>query len=331
MDLECIWAVSDFLNAPQIPSIGEEDAPPPCALAAALRVDLGLSESEAECIEESPDVMEIILDYSKNNSVINPCSPGESTQDILHDAISNACSSGGIEEIADIYEGFPATDHIVIFGGIENYCPRLACLLNKLKDQELPQESSLCEMFNNLHSDDLVIYMGLKQFNAPQYNPSATAGTRISEGTLIIEFNSNKCELEDRNILDLLDDIQHELVHVDIDRVLLDDYNWDGNPSTKLTPLQEWLGNDYESNSDYMLHRYMLENYLADMVSTYIELNDGQGTYNDFVAHVMNGIPADLYSYIEVTPEGYTALYQQYLNYISVARPITTNLNECEE
>ncbi len=77
-------------------------------------------------------------------------------------------------------------------------------------------------------------------------------------------------------------------------------------------------------------HSLMLEHYLNEMVNSLIEMNNGVGTYYDFVGLVLNGFPIEVLNYCGYTLQGVQVHYNNFLNFVQQPGGVNEMLLSCE-
>ncbi|MEZ4907074.1 MAG: hypothetical protein R2771_05410 [Saprospiraceae bacterium] len=138
------------------------------------------------------DIQQIIAD----NTLIDPCNPQLSTEDILNDFANNNCSDLSIctKSLDELYEDIGKD------GGKLNRtesfinCKALNCILDDLIDTE---SSNFCDLVNNIEGDIKII--DLKIGDSSEFpNPKQKGYTYIDQetGRITIKFNPLFCTAE---------------------------------------------------------------------------------------------------------------------------------------
>src|SRR5690606_2788001 len=85
----------------------------PCIYSELLQVLLSISEEDAVCLSANQAVADEVIDWIVQEAVIDVCDPDRTTNEILAEAVSAACGSGGIDEMSDLYAAFSNEDYII--------------------------------------------------------------------------------------------------------------------------------------------------------------------------------------------------------------------------
>ncbi len=86
---------------------------------------------------------------------------------------------------------------------------------------------------------------------------------------------------------------------------------------------------EYGGQSGENEHNLMLEHYLDDMVNSLIEMNNGIGSYGEFVGLILNGFSIDVLNYCGISLQYVQEKYAEYLLFIQQPGHINSVLSSC--
>jgi hypothetical protein len=330
MDLNCIWEISDFIQNPGGgPVIGDENEGPACATSYYLGDVLGLTSEEIQCISTSQNIADEIYQLFQNNNILDVCDFARTSEDILGNAISNACQSNGISSMDELYSVMAEEEKILIVQNFSNSCPKYYCVFEAMMNGPFGSEL-VCDILSGFDEDtESPLFVRAFDFSIAQnYNPSSVAVVEVIGGTVNLTINTKLCNAASSRFA--FETLQHELVHADIQRRLLEDYNWNGNGLTYLVALNQLAYEIYGEDVTPNEHAIMIQHYLDIMIDGLIQMNGGVGTYDDFVGLVLTGFPPEVYTYINLTTSDVMSLYYDYLNATTGQGNINNVLINCD-
>lgn len=300
-----------------------------CLYAKTLQSLLNISEQEALCVSANPEVAEEVIGWIAEGSVIDVCSPERATDDILEDAISAACGAGGIGELGDIIGKFDQADYIIINPNLKTECPLYDCIMRKMINNGTLGTQLVCSLLSNFEAvDGQHLQMVPGAFAYPNQNPNAYAATAVVEGRICIFVNTIKCNSIDA--IDVFETIQHELIHADIRRRLLEDYSWNGDELNISESFLKMVELEYGAQATLSDHELMLDYYLDLMVESLIAANDNVGTREDFIGLVLNGFEEEVLNSCGLAFEDVSVAYNNYLTFISQPGNLSSIFTECD-
>ena len=187
-------------------------------------------------------------------------------------------------------------------------------------DSEGISTNFICNLFTPFNGDEgLNLGFRATNFEEADLNPSGLAATSFIPGNnsnLIIKINSSTCETS--SSLDIFETLQHELIHADLKRRLLQEYGYVPSPGESFQDAFDQLVLEtYGGAASQDEHLIMVTEYLDIAVNSLIEMNGGVGTYNDFVGIVLNGFPLDILEAAGYTEEGVTAIILNSFEFIN--------------
>ena len=285
----------------------------------ALIQQLHLSPEEQACLDGAGGIYSELADILGNN-LISPCSLILTPEELMRNAIENmaTCSLDGFyDALNELNE-----DYIRTSKGVKQECPKIACIIEKITTGSLAS-SFICDLLNNFENSKTVhfIYKSKDFTINPDIPDNADAATGVLpinplNPVIVLNTTFNSAICENSDLLYLLETIQHELVHADIKRRLVEEFNWDpSNEGTLLETFSILVLETFGENSTIAEHELMLEYYLQKMVDSLIEMNNGVGNYNDFVGLILDGMPVDILNYCGYSVEDVQQKYNQYLSF----------------
>jgi hypothetical protein len=328
MDVSCMWEISDFVENSGGPSIDEEDEGPLCALEYYIGAVFGLSEQEIECISGNYSVLTELENIIHNGNVIDVCSPTRQKEEILKEGISNACSNNQINTMNDIYNGFGMDDKIVIFHNLIDFCPVYDCILNEMISGPAGT-NFICELFSGFDDNaQQVLQFRPVNFAGSGLNPQALAATAYVESKVQILISISNCSSATPIVA--FETLQHEILHADIKRRLLEDFEWQVENETFEDAFFKLVYFEYGPNASFSEHEFMLDFYLDEMIESLIEFNNGVGTEQDFIGLVYFGFPAEVLLYNNISVSQALSIYEDYENFISGPSNINNIITNCD-
>ncbi len=328
MDISCVWEISDFVQNPSGPAIDEEDEGPSCALAFYIGSVLGLTNAEIECISGNISVMTELENIIKSGEVIDVCDPARQKEEILREGVSSACSNNQLNSINDIYDGFGVNDKIIVFHNLVDFCPVYDCILNEMISGPAGT-GFVCQLFSGFdNNSQQVLQFRPVDFAANGLNSQAFAATVYVESKVQILININNCSTTSPIVA--FETIQHELLHADINRRLLEDHNWEAANESFEDAFFKLVYFEYGPNASFSEHEFMLDFYLDQMIQSLVEYNNGVGAEEDFIGLVYFGFPADVLFYNNITVSQALSLYSDYQNFISSPGKINHTFSNCD-
>ncbi|MEE9438213.1 MAG: hypothetical protein V3V14_04385 [Saprospiraceae bacterium] len=218
-----------------------------------------------------------------------------STADIVNGALDKMTASGGCS--SDGFDmAWDGMDKIQIAPSLKKDCPIADCIVKNMMNSG-PLSTTL---INGLlkpcvgETKTDIIFLS-SAFVSPGKDPNAVAASEIllhNNSKMFIYINKLKCASS--NKVDLFESVQHELIHADINRRLVEKYGFTTSGSTMLdyqSAFDALMLEEYGESPSQVQHELMLNYYIDDMVQSLIDMNGGHGTYNDFVGLVLNGFP----------------------------------------
>ncbi len=226
--------------------------------------------------------------------------------------IQNADLNDHIITAENFYESLESVgdDNIVIPTQLKDNCPKVACVVEKMLGGEDPFAFSsdlFCEILAAFEPNDgvaqnLIISAGSYSSSSAGMNQNAIAGTELifrpSIATMIITFNSDKCE--SLSGFETFEALSHELLHADIKRRLVVDHglsslNEDSYGDAIRKLLEAECGNDGVNDPPWTNdHELMFNEYLYILAENLWSANNEIGDISDYVGTVLNGFPMDI-------------------------------------
>ncbi|MBK7344645.1 MAG: hypothetical protein IPJ06_17060 [Saprospiraceae bacterium] len=297
------------------------------------------AESGGTSNSMTDDVLDVLNHELNGATLVDPCNPNKPHQALMSELIESLCG-GEYMGRGDVFEALDKLDIIVIQKSLKTLCPKYACIIDKMMNSGLGT-SFVCELMSGFdgsmgNNNGLGFGLHIRALDYSLYpglNNSAYAGTRVTnpwEGIkqIVIEVNSLNCTTIDA--LDVFETIQHELIHADIERRLIEGYGWNGNDIDFAQAFHQLVLNEYGGQAGPSEHNLMMEHYLDEMVNGLIEMNNGIGTYSNFVGLVLNGFPIDVLNYCGITQQFVQTQYGAYLNFIQQPGHINSVLSSCD-
>jgi len=164
-------------------------------------------------------------------------------------------------------------------------------------------------------------------FTAPNQNPDAYAGTTIVDGRVTILINQSKCN----NItpIEVFETLQHELIHADIHRRLLRDYNWNEELGSISEAFLKMVELEYGTQATLSQHEFMLDYYLDIMAESLIAANNNIGSKEDFLGLLLNGFEEEVLDCKGLTLEDVAVLYGNYISFINQPGNLNSIFSGC--
>ena len=285
------------------------------------------------------DLVDVLNNELKDVELKDPCNPNKSHEKLMSELIASLCNSEymGREDILKALDGL---DHIHIPSIVKNQCPKYACILDKMISGGLGT-SFVCDLLSgfdgsngNNNGSGFELHFNVADFSLNNnYENSAYAGTSpifqtSNDLRLMIMLNTLNCNTLDG--VTVFETIQHELIHADIKRRLIEDHGWNGGLLTLTEAFHQLVVEEYGGQAGEDEHNLMLEHYLTEMVNSLIEMNNGIGSYADFVGLVLNGFPIEALNYCGVMYQDVAVHYDHFLGFIQQPGSVNQLLLSCE-
>lgn len=256
------------------------------------------------------------------------------------------CHENGytVEALEEMYEkALFGKNTVSISQAFAHYCPRAKCLIDKFRNGAITSKlhTEICQKFEGEKNPT---HLDITASTIPS-NPSAYAYAKVrvqSDGTVYheIKFNQANCNNSSINNLEILETFFHELLHVEINRKLIElglSPNDINNTTLKSAKFISMVTSEYGPNAPITQHEYMLSIFLEKMVNSIREANGGIGLYEDYLGLVLFGFgePADI-TYLQslgYSSQDVITLYNRYKSFInggtiySVAYPPINSCN----
>lgn len=237
------------------------------------------------------------------------------------------------DKVNDALEGNP---YIKLSPNLLNDCPKLNCILNNLLNGIGPESHFLCDMLSKFDGNPkFEIGSGVPKSNEPNFDGKTFIS--LTGNSIGIMFNKNKCE--SMNGINLFETFQHELVHADFFRRLIEDYNWTGNSLTLDASFKTLVAAKYGANATPDMHILMLNQILPDMINSLMEANgstlqctgfEDSGDCKHFKTLIINGFSAELLeTQLGISLEQHILNANEYSLW-KLRQPLFINLNTCQ-
>lgn len=234
--------------------------------------DLGLTE---ECIKNAS--IDLIIKLINVADYIDPCTGEPVDKSMIYNKFCQNASKG--ESALD--DALDGVDYIAFSSNQFASCPKMQCLIANLIKGNISDNLSnrICSVFQpNSNPRGLHFVNNIPSFNS---QPDALAGavvekTQIGKLHHTIYINGNKCNTH-TDPLKNLTTIQHELIHVDIHKKLLDKYGWDGVDANMQGPFNAFIAAEYPGKNYANHHQLFIGEYLTEMLNGIKSANGGLG------------------------------------------------------
>jgi len=163
--------------------------------------------------------------------------------------------------------------------------------------------------------------------NAEAQTTTVNLGTNFNPYLVIITINSDNCN--DLSVIQVFETIQHELIHADIRRRLIEQYDWDASADTYVEAFTRLVQEEY-GGVGMTEHQIMVDHYVDEMVESLIQMNGGIGTEDNFAGLVLNGFPIDVLNASGISLQDVQNAYADYLVFIAQPGNISSTLPNCE-
>lgn len=295
------------------------------------------AESGGTSNSMTDDLLDVLNHELAGATLVDPCNPNKPHEALMSELIVSLCD-GAYMGREDVIGSLDKLDIVVIHANLETTCPKYACLIKKMMNESLGT-SFICELFSGFdgslgNNDGLgfVLHFIARDFALdPSLNDQANAGTgvynRYEISQIVIIVNSLNCSTI--SALEVFETIQHELIHADIKRRLVEDHGWNGSELTFSNAFHQLVLAEYGGQSGENEHNLMLEHYLDDMVNSLIEMNNGIGSYGEFVGLILNGFSIDVLNYCGISLQYVQEKYAEYLLFIQQPGHINSVLSSC--
>lgn len=172
-----------------------------------------------------------IKDIIANNSLIDPCNPSKSSEEILRDFANKNCRKDLSGKPLDAILSDIGEKGTVIWTSpnLLQYCPLYDCLWKNMLSGNSLETNLVCNLispFEGSNNFKNIIIIKPYDFSTEQ-NPNALAKTDIQSGNIYILINQNRCT--NRDTLEMFETIQHELIHATLLNELMNYFGFDGD------------------------------------------------------------------------------------------------------
>ncbi len=253
---------------------------------------------ELACMMAVEDFMALdeVQDMIDNNTLVDPCNPNKSIEDMITDAVSGKCKDGvlNLNTVNDLLKDLGKNG-----GGKMNKtesfrnCKALNCLFDELYNSGI---TNFCDLQNNFETDNKVI--DLKVGNTSQFTKGRKAFTGVDSktGRITIFFNPNLCVDDFKfdpsdfasDFLRTAKTIIHESVHADfwreVSNILPDGKTLTSiNQSTFNETFQEFI--DIVCTEGDVLtdqHEVMINSWIDKLSKDLWEYNGKVGNWEDY-------------------------------------------------
>ena len=229
----------------------------------------------------------------QQSTLTDPCDPSKTTDDIIGEAINamtEDCSLAAFEAALD------GVDKIKFGATLATDCPIFDCIVKNMSSGGSLRTSFIAELLRPCEGNSRTNINFISQsFSAVGKDPNALAAASFtpSSSNLVVAINSDKCSNPNR--FDAFETIQHELIHADIKRRLLEDYGYD---PTQFTTYQDILNQllllEYGESAGQDEHDLMLKYYALPAAESLWQMNGGIGTIADYLPLVLRGFPSSV-------------------------------------
>jgi len=275
---------------------------------------LKLNESQMNSLSNNPNLMNIIWNSIGNDGACDAGSAADDLTDaVLNDGFVAICGDDTTSDemvdntlanldansdIDDFYEELEEDYDVIFINSSISACPQYACLIREMTSGSLAS-SYMCGLLSNFTSGSsndvgfpLAFYA--EDFTAnSNLNNVAFGGTYVNNGfikdDIRISINTHNCNSIDT--LDMLETIQHELIHAEIKRKLIEIYGWNGDSATYNVAFQAMIQAEYGGGIPDE-HNLMFQFFLQEMVNSLKEMNgDIGGNDSDYIGLILHGLP----------------------------------------
>ncbi|MCP3928097.1 MAG: hypothetical protein GY705_03240, partial [Bacteroidetes bacterium] len=307
-----------------------------------LLLELTGTETNRLKLSENQEILVKLFDYviGKGN-VYDGVEVGNEVVDLLEEGVMNdACSNNTTQQdmllsvmnetgfhhfdYDDFYETLgDGYDYVIIQSHLKNDCSKYHCVIDEMMNGSLGT-SFVCDLLSgfdgttgNNNGVGFHLIISAENFAShEELNNSAYAFTQIDKtvfGDYTIQIVINTLNCENINIVEIFETVQHELIHADIKRRLIEVHGlYVSNDMTETEAFHELVFKEYGGQAGTDEHKLMLEYYLEEMVNSLIEMNNAVGEYDDFVGGVLNGFPLDALNYCDIS---YNDVQQKYIDF----------------
>jgi len=219
-----------------------------------------------------------VKDLISNNSILDPCDPSKSTEDIINESINSKCLPTNLDGLMnDIGD---SGDYIV--KNLKN-CPKVDCMLKKIMNIS---GNDICDKIKKIDKDKKhSVFMTSGNVTDGQGN-SAYAETNMTGGLNIVFDTKLTCE--SNSGIDVAETILHEYLHAEF-RIEMLKMGWDGKDASKNKYLDLYF-QKLISQTGKSEHEVIAEYYLNPLAKALWELNGKKGKIIDYYGYVLNGL-----------------------------------------
>jgi len=183
-------------------------------------------------LSSNPELKDKIVEARKTGFT-DPCQPNKTTEDLIKDLLGDVNGIKGCPSANQFEAALAGMDKIRVSPNINSSCPMIDCIINnmlsnsELRTSFVDQLLKPCEGNSNIN----LSFTSLS-FSDTNRDPNALASSEFTGNNkeLVIILNTDKCNTS--HPIDAFETIQHELIHNDIRRRLLEDYGFTVDPAT---------------------------------------------------------------------------------------------------
>jgi hypothetical protein len=286
-----------------------------------------------DILKKNPELLSEIENLLSGN-LLDPCD--KTPSDIMFKKALAFMTEGTLNDLDKALAKNYQT--IVVSKSLEK-CKIMECLIKKMINNDLTS-SFLCQLLKQgkppTNSSNIILRFSAVDFASNGLDPNGLALTKQSEANfgnnpivIPILINTAKCEKSSK--LDMIETIQHELIHADIRKRLLVEYNITSNADVAAA-FKLLVTKVYGDNATVNDHHLMLKYYIDKMANSLRSMNGNLGVYEDYEGAVLNGFGGNMGFLIGC---GYPisdviAKYNRFLNFAALPANISPTINECQ-
>ncbi|MBK8888203.1 MAG: hypothetical protein IPN46_17375 [Saprospiraceae bacterium] len=290
----------------------------------------------------NPDILQKIEELNQNE-IIDVCTNqriSNNAEEIALD-LCFGCGKDGVgltpESLEDAYyKALEGNPYIKILPSLATNCPKLNCILKNLLSGEGPSSDFLCDMISKFDGKPgFEIGSTIPKLGEPIFN-AKTIVTPTGSNIGIV-FNKNNCN--SYNGINLFETFQHELVHADLYRQLIEDYSWNGDPMNFDETFKMLVLKKYGPDATPDEHVLMLNQILPNMINSLMQANgdntlctglENSGPCFNFKTLILNGFSAELLeTQLGISLEQHRVNADAY-NIWKLSQPLFITLNNCK-
>jgi len=240
----------------------------------AIDDELTLSPDLIECLEGSDESVSVEILELLDGEIMNPCNTDESEEQILNEALGNACSNsvvGGVS-IDDFYEELNKEDYIVLAESFSSN-QKVNCVWDNLIDSN---DDLMCSTLSN--------FFGGSKLNLNLYVQNLNGQNGFTDilpsGNIAISLDSDY--IEEACPVEILKTILHEAIHAEILRRM------NAYTLAQLEVMFPDMMQYFNGPGDFH-HEYMANERFDDLLNSVIQFYPGF-TIDEYEAMVWSGL-----------------------------------------